>query len=159
MKANTKKTDGIIDLDFSAIQKKKFRINGDDSKILELNTSDTSILTRLPEAMPKLEQKQAEIQEDMPESISRDSMEYTLEMSKKFNKVDIEMKELVDYIFDAPVSSVLANDGSMFDIFNGVTRFEYIINILLAQYEDNLSKEFDGMDKKMKAHLTAYNKG
>ena len=35
--------DDIQDLNLSAIKKKRFRINGDSNKILELNTSDLSI--------------------------------------------------------------------------------------------------------------------
>ena len=44
----------IQDIDLSAIKKKRFRINGDSSKILELNTSDLSISSRLSAAYERL---------------------------------------------------------------------------------------------------------
>ena len=44
----------IQDIDLSVIQKKRFRINGDNNKILELNTSDMRIATRLKESYPRL---------------------------------------------------------------------------------------------------------
>ena len=42
------------DLDLSSIRRKRFRIDGDDNRILELNTSDLNLLVRLKDAYPKI---------------------------------------------------------------------------------------------------------
>ena len=44
----------IIDLDLSVTQKKKFRFDKDDNRILELNVSDMNIIGRISETYPKL---------------------------------------------------------------------------------------------------------
>ena len=46
--------DDIQDLNLSAIKKKRFRINGDSNKILELNTSDLTITSRLSKSYERL---------------------------------------------------------------------------------------------------------
>ena len=66
-------TADIVDLDLSAIRKKRFRVDGDDSKILELNTSDLNILPRLKESYPKLQELSKQAAEEWPEDFGEDS--------------------------------------------------------------------------------------
>ena len=47
--------DNVVDLDLSVIRKKRFRVDGDNNRILELNTSDVGIVSRLNEVYPKLQ--------------------------------------------------------------------------------------------------------
>ena len=48
-------TNNVQDLDFSVLHKKQFRIKGlGDERILELDTSDLSVINRLEESQPKL---------------------------------------------------------------------------------------------------------
>ena len=44
----------VIDIDLSPTKKKSFRIDGDNSRIIYLNTSDVNIAIRLEELYPKL---------------------------------------------------------------------------------------------------------
>ena len=50
----------VQDLDFSVLHKQKFRIDGDDNRILELDVADFSVLDRLRESYPKLKDMQEE---------------------------------------------------------------------------------------------------
>ena len=68
---------------------------------------------------------------------------------KKLLNTDAEMRELMDYLFDSPVSAVCAPQGSMYDPFNGKYRFEHIMETLFALYESNIEAEY----KKMKANV------
>jgi hypothetical protein len=77
-------------------------------------------------------------------------------MAERLSVVDAEMRELLDYMFDAPVSSAAAPTGSMYDPFNGSFRYEYIIAIMMKQYEDNLQSEFGKMEKQLKKHTDKY---
>ena len=43
-----------IDIDLSVTRRKVFRINGDNSKLIYLNTSDLGIFSRLNEEYPEL---------------------------------------------------------------------------------------------------------
>ena len=154
--------DGIIDLDLSVIQKKKFRFNKDDTRIIELNTSDMRILSRISEAYPKLQELQQRASKLM-DGIDTDHLETEVDavqaagtMSERLNAVDKEMREYVDYIFDAPVSDATARDGSMYDPLEGDWRYNHIINFLMGLYEKNLQSEFNKMEKQLKKHTDKY---
>ena len=53
-----KKQNDVIDIKL-AVEKQKIRIDGDDNRIIELDTSDLSVLTRLNEYYPKLKELEA----------------------------------------------------------------------------------------------------
>lgn len=149
----------IIDVDLSVIKKKKFRINGDNSKILELNTSDMGIVTRLDESYQKLIDLQnsvASLADDVKdEDNDREALSST---ANKLNKIDGEMRELLDYIFQSNVSEICGSEGSMYDPINGTFRYEHIISTLIKLYENNLSKEFNKMKQNISKHTAKYTK-
>lgn len=153
---------GIIDIDLSVTQKKKFRFGKDDSRIVEMNTSDMNILQRVNVAYPKLQdlqKKAAKLTEglnDEDDATEANTIHSIATMAERLSAVDAEMRELLDYIFDAPVSAATAPDGSMYDPFNGSFRYEHIIAILMKQYEDNLQSEFNKMEKQLKKHTDKY---
>lgn len=147
----TPQTD-IIDLDLSVTKKKKFRINGDDSRVLELNTSDMNIITRISDVLPKLR----ELEDDAKKGSASDT---TLEeVGELMRSIDTRMRAYVDEIFNAPVSSVCANDGSMYDSFNGIPRYEHIITMLMNQYENNLKSEYEKAKNVLNKHTGKYGK-
>ena len=147
-KAQIEEPSDIIDIELSAIKKKKFRINGDNNKILELNVSDMGIVSRLTESYPKLDAIQAKV---LKYAESREGVE---EDAKALKEFDNEMRELIDFIFNANVSEICASEGSMYDPIEGMFRYEYIMDKITALYEDNLNAEF----KKMKARVNKYAK-
>lgn len=148
--------DGVIDL--SATQKKRFHVNRGrgDSGVLELNTSDFSIITRLENLYPKLAQLSHDAtlkQLDMKET---DSEKAVTKISQALTKIDMEMRQIVDDIFDAPVSEICAPSGTLFDPFNGEFRFEHILDVISKLYENNLNEEFKKMSDKMKKRTAKY---
>ena len=143
----------IIDIDLSVTRKKRFRIDGDDSRIIELNTSDMTILTRLDEADKRL-QELAEHANFELTGEDEDDKKVVAELLA----TDKEMRELIDYVFDAPVSDVCAPDGSMYDPFNGKYRFEHIIETLCQLYEDNINAEVKKMRRQVQKHTDKYTK-
>ena len=156
---NTKVADDIIDIDLSAIKKQRFRINGDNSKILELNISDMNLITRLNEVYPKLIKSQEKVVTlaDMEEDADGDA-EILSSTAKKLKEIDQEMREYIDFIFQSNVSEVCASEGSMYDPIDGVFRYEHIIEALAKLYENNLDREFSKMKDRMKKHTAKYTK-
>ena len=139
----------ITDIDLSVTNKKQFRIDKDDSRIIELNTSDLNILSRLQECYPKLDSLGTKAM-----SISSDNeMDDTV---AKLKEIDAEMRDLVNFVFDSDIADVCAPDGSMFDMFNGEFRFEHIISTLISLYEKNIDKEYKLMTKKIQKHTEKY---
>lgn len=161
---NVTKDEDIVDIDLSPIRKKKFRINGDRDKTLELNTSDMNIIPRLEESYPKLLELVDDASAKLTDSISvdtdgEDDEEVDLApIADTLRSIDNEMRKWVDYIFDANVSDVCVENGSMYDIFNGKFRFEYIIDVISGLYEENLKKEFNNMSNRIKKHTGKYKK-
>ncbi len=151
----------IIDLDLSITQKKKFRFDKDDNRIVEINTSDMNLMQRVNIAYPKLnalQDKASKLTEgiEIDESNSAETMESIGTMAERLSEVDKEMRSLIDFMFDASVSSAAAPDGSMYDPFNGSFRYEHIIALVMKQYEDNLQSEFKKMEKQLKKHTDKY---
>jgi hypothetical protein len=165
MNAHPTKTtvnNNIIDLDLSVTQKKKFRFDKDDTRIVEINTSDMNLMQRVSDAYPKLQELQTKASK-LTEGLDVENTESEAEtfkdittMAERLSAVDTEMRELLDYMFDAPVSAAAAPSGSMYDPFNGSFRYEHIITVVMKQYEDNLQSEFSKMEKQLKKHTDKY---
>lgn len=162
MANNITKSQSVTDISLGSIRKKRFRIDGDDSRILELNTSDLNILARLKEAYPKLIELADTAFKNLPEldSSAKDydfmTDEATSEVIAALKDADEKMRELVDYIFNSNVSELCAPDGSMYDPIDGQFRFEHIINTLAALYESDVSGEMNKLSSRVQKHTTKY---
>lgn len=142
----TKVADQIIDINISGVKKSKFRINGDDNAILELNLSDMGIGERLEIGYNRLQECLKEISQ-LPEDA---------DMASQLSKVDTEMRKELDYIFDSNVSEVCGKGGTMYDVKDGEFRFESILNALTKLYADNLNEEYKKMKKRIQQHTDKY---
>lgn len=147
------------DIDLSATRKKRFRIDGDNNRYLELNTSDMSIISRLEQLYPKLQKLSQDASIKQLDKNEEDDEKTLTKISNALIKIDMEMRKIVDEIFDSNVSEVCAPSGSMFDPFNGEFRFEHIIDVLSKLYENNLNAEFKKMADKLKKRTSKYTKG
>lgn len=156
-------TEDVQDIDLTSIQKKRFRINGDNDKILELNTSDLNIVARLGESYPKLNKFMDEVQsklDELPDASTIENEEDFKKFSDLLKELDNKMRTEVDYIFDAPVSEVCASDGNMWDPIDGAFRYEHILEKLSKLYENNFNEEFARMKAKVNMKTQKYtNKG
>ncbi len=153
--------DDIQDINLSVIKKKRFRINGDKNRILELNTSDLGITSRMTSAYDKLTKCMDKVGTVLA-SLPDDSNELTEDKEKvvadQLKAIDDEMRKELDYIFDAPVSEVCGYGGSMYDPFEGMFRFEHIIDAISKLYETNLNNEFNKMRRRVSAKTSKYTK-
>ena len=146
-------TANIIDIDLSATRKKRFRIDGDDNRIIEINTSDMTILNRLDEADKRLRELAEYANFELTGDDDKDK-----DVVKELLSTDKQMREIIDYLFDSPVADICAPDGSMYDPFEGKYRFEHIMEALFTQYENNISEEIKKMRKNVKKHTDKYTK-
>lgn len=150
------------DLDLSSIRRKRFRIDGDDNRILELNTSDLNLLVRLKDAYPKIkkfvDEAFSDLPETLPESDDYDFMtdEATGITIDKLRFADKSMRQLIDEIFDSNVSEICAPTGSMYDPINGKLRFEHIIDCLSTLYENEIASEMRQVTTNVRKHTDKY---
>ena len=148
--------DGVIDL--TSTQKKRFNVNRSrgDSGVLELITSDFGIVTRLENLYPRLEKLSHDAAVKQLDMKDAENERAITKISQGLTRIDSEMRQIIDEIFDAPVSEVCAPAGTMFDPFNGEFRFEHIIDVISKLYENNLNQEFKKMSAKMKQRTAKY---
>lgn len=147
----------VADIDLGAIKKKRFRINGDKDKIIELNTSDMNIVSRLNKIYPKLQELASEAVSLSKEDLDDDNTEEGLKkFAEKLETIDGKMCSLIDELFDSKVSDACKDGGSMYDPFGGVFRFEHVIGALAKLYENNFNTEFGKMKQRMSKHTSKY---
>lgn len=148
----------VIDIKIGGIQRKRYRINGDDSKILELNPTDFNFTVRFKEAYPKLTDCENEIKTLGVSDESSDNIKSVESFADKLKELDTRMCELIDYIFDSNVSELCCDGGSMYDFTEGFMRYEVIIDSLIKLYESNLTSEAKKIQKRVKQHTAKYTK-
>lgn len=158
---NTPVDNDIIDVKFDNIKKQRFRIEGDNNRILELDTSDLSVINRIEDSYPKLvalEQKASlmKVKDELGDDDTLEEAAEKVNISQTLREIDTEMREIMDFIFDADVSAKCAPSGSMFDPFNGEFRYEHILNKLTSLYETNLNSEYDKLRKRINKHTDKY---
>lgn len=150
--------DDIVDIDLSATKKKRFRIDGDNNRILYLNTSDFGVISRLKDTYPTLADLASQVGAegfDFGED-DEDELVKLTKASHVIDTIDKKMREGIDYIFDSNVSEICAPDGTMYDLFNGKFRFEHIIEKLANLYNTQVSKEYRKMFARLKKHTSKY---
>ena len=151
----------IVDIDLSALRKKRFRVDGDDNRIIELNTSDLGIIPRLKQAYPKLQNLTTTAMQDWPDEMPEDDPVNSKEFENAasiLEKIDTEMRELIDYIFDSKISDICAPFGSMYDPIGGGFRYEHIINTIGSLYETDITAEVNKLSKRVQKHTNKYTK-
>ena len=141
----------IVDVEITEIRKKNFRFDGDDNRVVSLNLADLSIMSRVSEVYAKLQELVSAAQEltiglsggDSTDEVMAD---YSI-FGEKLKEIDTTMRGYIDYIFGTEVSQAASPDGTMYDIFNGQFRFEYILTTLLQYYGENINNEFNNIMK------------
>ena len=144
-----------IDLNFSETRKKRIRIDGDDNRIIELNTADMDIMKRLDKLASRMEELSTKVadlkyDENAEERTQTDELKQTIEL------LDTEMRSIIDDLFQSPVSAVCAQDGTMWDMFNGRYRYEIIIEQLIGLYANNIEVETKKTMERIKKHTNKY---
>lgn len=138
-----KPVDDVIDIDLAVAKRKRFRLNGDNNLIIELNIADMGIVSRISEAIPKLNKLQEKaIAIGNNANKDEDSVEALKSFAKDLSEIDQEMRDIIDFVFDADLSSKCASDGTMYDLIEGKFRYDYIIEKFMQLYSDNIQKEY-----------------
>ena len=146
-----KVVENAISLDIPEIARTNVWVNGDCTKVLRLNLSDMNMMKRLRESYPKLDELTEEVQKMMAtEDISSD------EIIDTFDKINQQMKDIVDGIFDFPVSDMMCDGGSMYDMLGGQLRFEYIIDKLAGLYGNTIAEEAKRLNARLAKHTGKY---
>lgn len=167
----------LVNLDLSATKGTTVQVNGDPDKKFTLNLSDFGIYNRLTDGLNQLYDLFASMKDEMAEIAQNTDTETeqgegdllpeddnkaegnALKLLEVMKTMDSKMRNIVDYIFSAPVSDVCVPDGYMFDLFEGQLRFEYVINAITKLYENNINAEYYKLKSRINNKLPQYVKG
>lgn len=152
-KENTMDTN-IIDINLDGVEKQKFRING--KSILELDTSDLNIISRLREVYPKLNKLANEATQNVNIEDNTPVEKQLDEMADVLQTIDTKMREYVDYIFDSNVSEICAPHKSMYSPHGGKFTYEHITETLGALYANKIDEEAKLLSARMRKHTNKY---
>lgn len=141
----------LQNIDLSVFRKKQFTIDGDENRILELDTSDLNIVKRIKEFYPKLQKLEEKLQ-----NIPDFKDDQLVDIADFLDDIDSEMRTAVDAIFDSNVCEVCVPNGSMYDPINGRLRYEILIDVLSKLYDENLSAEIKKVNKRVEKHTAKY---
>jgi hypothetical protein len=141
----------LQNIDLSVFRKKQFTIDGDENRILELDTSDLNIIKRIKEFYPKLQKLEEKLQ-----NIPDFKDDQFVDIADFLDDIDSEMRTAVDAIFDSNVCEVCVPNGSMYDPINGRLRYEILIDVLSKLYDENLSAEIKKVNKRVEKHTAKY---
>ena len=154
-------------LDLSVLRKQRIQIDlGDDKEhILEINTTDMNVVTRLSDGynnLVELDKKVNEIgtaTDDIEETDTNEQIKSKLEsFANRLRDIDSRMREIIDYIFDTNASEVCCPNGSMYDPIAGKLRYEHIVDALMTLYTDTLTTEMQKTKDRIKSHTAKYTK-
>lgn len=167
----------LVNLDLSATKGTTVQVNGDPNSKFTLNLSDFGIYNRLTDGLNQLYDLFASMKDEMAEIAQNTDTEIeqgegdllpedddkaeenALKLLEVMKTMDSKMRNIVDYIFSAPVSDVCVPDGYMFDLFEGQLRFEYVINAITKLYENNINAEYYKLKSRINNKLPQYVKG
>lgn len=156
----TNTVDDIQDIQINAVVKKRFRINGDNSKIIELDTADIGISYRLTEAYKRLNNLMDEVSKQLEgKDLSDEDDETVIEITEKLRELDDAMKNEIDYIFNSEVADKCSNGSSMYKPYEGMFVYEHIIDVITGLYATDLNREFNAMKRRVNARTEQYTKG
>ena len=137
----------VIDIELNVGKKDRFRLNGDNKKVIELNVHDMDIVHRLDEGYPVITDIMSQIADLDPESST---------FNDDIAKYDRKIRDQIDYIFDSPVSDVIVSSGRMYDLYNGEFAYENIIRTLSKLYEDEFASEYKKLKNRIKNTASKY---
>lgn len=151
----------VVDINLEGSRRKRFRIDKDDNRILELDTTDLSIIDRFQKKYTEM----VELIDSAFKNVSADAItkedgeldtEYMDGVIGSISDVNIKMREIIDQIFNSNVSEVCAPYGSMLDPINGKFRFEHIFDTLIPLYENDIDAEMKKMNARVQKHTSKY---
>ena len=150
--------------------RKKFTIDNDKSRVIELDTHDLALVNRLSESIKRMDSlkedwEKLETTTDTSDKveISEEDVDDTLlkevaDFSDQFAVIEAKMRDIVDYIFDCPgLCQTVVGNASVFSPVNGAYKFEQIIDVLTGLYEVSIEKEAKKINKqKVEAKTSKY---
>lgn len=145
---------GINTLKIGAPKLKRFAVDGDESRVIEIDPGDTGIVARWAAVESWFRETEQTLDginvEDGNEAQAR-------EFAALYARIDEEAREKVNYLFASDVCTPVAGPtGSMMRTVDGQPLFMVVLDALLPLYEAEVRKEQEKTDARIKKHTAKY---
>lgn len=131
---------------------KEFDINGDESRVIRVDTTDINLGQRV-EAGRKELRKLAKKFETLTKTAKSDD-----KILEIFSEYDKQVRQQIDGMFDSPVSDIAFGNANCLSICGGNFLFENFLNILLPEIEKDLNEELKASEKRIKKYTSQVKK-
>lgn len=164
MNAKPKTISNVIDVDVSASERTPIRFNNDDDRVVYINVTDVGIVARMAKIIPKLREEQEKAGKILDGINAKEEDDDTIVedlniLAERLTELDNTMRNLVDELFDAPISAAAVPSGSMYDPIEGTYRYDYIVTKLITLFGDSIEAEYKKAEKRINTHTDKYKKG
>lgn len=140
-------------LNFGLPKRKKFSIDGDETRVVELDTGDTGIIARWSAVQEWIGSAAEEL--ERLSGMNQDETQ-AMETSKRFAEINEGAREKLNYLFDADVCTPIAGNGALIRLVNGDPLFMLIVDTLLPLYEADIKIEYEKSRKRIEKHTAKY---
>ena len=119
---------------------KEYTINNDPDRVLRINTSDISLLTRADEAEKNIDafMKRYNNIKINPDGTADADDETALQAVKEITEY---VREQIDYIFNAPVCKIAFGNTNPLSTYKGVTLYERFLNGVMPIIKADIEAE------------------
>ena len=147
--------------------RKRFTIDGDLNRVIELDVNDLNLVTRLSDSIKQMDELKVEWEklEKMADEPTEDESDTALlrtvdDFSNQFTLIEKRMREIIDFIFDsAGLCDTVLGASSIFSPVNGKYKYEQIIDVLTGLYESTIEKEAKKVNsRKVESRTSKYTK-
>ena len=136
-------------ISFGLKARKVFSVDGDESRSFALDLTATGILGRWHEMEDWFQGADEKARDILNKAEDENGIH---DMSKGFYELDKEIKEKLNYLFDADVCTPVVGNGAIIRAVDGQPLFTVIISNLLPLYE----KEIESENKKAQARIAKH---
>lgn len=127
---------------------KEYSINGDESRVIRINTTDFAIFDRIKKAMSNIDDISKKYKNAEPKTDD--------EANELFVSVDKRVREQINYIFDSDVSSVAFGNTNCFSIVfsNKQPLFYNFLNAIIPTIRSDIEKVMSKSNKNVSKYTS-----
>lgn len=144
----------MLNINLEHGKRKRFTINGDENRILEINPSDMGIFARVDNFDKVVTPALVEFGEKQFNA-SESDFDLT-KLGEDLAALDKLIREQLDIMYDTNFSEVTTPHGTMLDPINGEFRFQYLNDVFSDLYDKTFTQELKQRNDKIRERTKKY---
>lgn len=143
-------------LSFGRNHIRHFAINGNEEHAIDLDTTDTGILTRWEQTENELMATISEL-DTIGDGDGENEREKAVAMSRRFGEVEAKAREQIDFLFNTNVSGpICAEYGNLLRTVDGEPFIMTVMETLLGFYAEDIRKDMEESKARIEKHTKKY---